>query len=126
MVNIYRTRRYYPFRCKYWKRDIKGVNDSNVLIHERKPDGIFYAKILSDKSKDHQELAGVIHFDYDELSIQTQDTVNIGIEDIVLLNNNEWFVTRVGERYFQRNAEFTRKPYKLTDITLRKIEKNGR
>lgn len=120
MIDIYQSRRKYPYRCTYWKRDLNGVMDNNTLIHEKTPDGVFYARIASSKYSDTQDVINVFHVAEQGLTLETQDIVSLEKDDIVLFRGQHWLAGRINNDPVQKNAEFGAKESNITYIELRK------
>ena len=120
MIDLNRSRRGYNYRCLYWKRDETGVMDNETLIHKKTPDGVFYAKIVSSKANDTQDVAGVFRVGYEGITIETQDIVHLDKDDIILFDNKKWLVGRVNNDPIQKNAEYSHKTSNKTTIELNK------
>lgn len=120
MVDIYRNRKGYPYRCLYWKRDVSHTMDNEELIHNAEPSGVFYAKVASSKFNDTQDIAGVFRVGTEGITIETNDIVEIDKDDLVQFDENVWIVSRVNNDPVQKNAEFGRKTSNKTLITLDK------
>lgn len=120
MVDIYRSRRGYNFRCIYWKRNVDEPMDNEDLVHNKRPDGIFYAKIISSKANDTQDIVGVFRVGIEGLTIETQDSVNLDKDDLVQFDEKIWIVGRVNTEQVQKNAEFGRSVSNKTIIELDK------
>ena len=120
MVDIYRSRRGYNYKCFYWKRDVGGIMDNEELIHKKRPDGVFYAKIVSSKANDVQDVAGVFRVGTEGISIETQDNVWIDKDDLVQFNGDIWIVGKVNSDPIQKNAEFSHSQSQKTIIELDK------
>lgn len=122
MIDLNRSRRGYNYKCFYWKRDISGVMDNEELVHKTKPTGIFYAKIVSSKSNDKQDIAGVFRVGIEGISIETNDIVNLDKDDLIQFDGKIWIVGRVNDDPVQKNAEFGHHTSKKTVIELNKGE----
>ena len=120
MVDLNRSRRGYNYRCFYWKRDENGIMDNEELVHNKKPDGLFYAKIISSKANDTNDIAGVFRVGTEGLTVETQDFINLDKDDIVQFDENIWLVGKVNTEQIQKNAEFGRKVSNRTTIELNK------
>lgn len=120
MVDLNRSRRGYNYRCLYWKRDESGIMDNEELVHNKKPDGLFYAKIISSKANDTNDIAGVFRVGTEGLTVETQDFINLDKDDIVQFDENIWLVGKVNTEQIQKNAEFGRKVSNRTTIELNK------
>lgn len=119
-IDLYRSRRNNFFKCNYWKRNVIGIQDNEELIHNITPSGIFYAKIVDSKMDTAQDIANVFRSGYEEMSIQTEDIVDIQHDDIVLFRGQLWFAERVNENVIEKNTQFSTKPSKQTTILIRK------
>lgn len=120
MVDIYRSRRGYNYKCFYWKRNENIPMDNEELTHNSQPSGVFYAKIISSKANDVQDVAGVFRVGTEGLTIETQDLVNLDKDDLVQFDEKIWIVGRVNSEQIQRNAEFGRRVSNKTIIELDK------
>ena len=120
MVDIYRKRTGYPYKCLYWKRDTSGAMDNEELVHKKVPTGVFYAKISTSKAKDTQDVAGIFRAGTEGLTIETNDIVFLDKDDLVQFNEDIWIVGRVNNEALQKNAEFGRFSSNKTFIELDK------
>ena len=120
MIDVYRQRRGYNFRCLYWKRDASSPMDNERLVHENAPSGVFYARIASSKSSDVQDVAGVFRVGTEGVMLETQDFVDLAKDDLVQFDESIWIVGRVNAEATQRNAEFGRITSTRTTIELDK------
>lgn len=120
MVDTYRSRRGYNYRCIYWKRKENGIYDNEQLIHNKRPDGIFYARITSSKANDTQDIAGIFRVGTEGITIETQDIIDLDKDDLVQFNEEIWLVGRVNSEQIQKNAEFGRITSNKTMIELNK------
>ena len=120
MVDLRRSRRGYNYKCFYWKRDISQTMDNEELVHNSRPTGVFYAKIVSSKSNDKQDIAGVFRVGIEGISIETQDIVDIDKDDLVQFDGSIWIVGRVNSDPVQKNAMFGHHSSKITVIELDK------
>ena len=120
MVDLFRSRRGYNFKCFYWKRDESGIMDNEQLIHNTLPSGLFYCKIISSKANDTNDIAGVFRVGTEGLTIETQDWVDLDKDDIVQFDEKIWLVGRVNTEQVQKNAEFSRRVSNRTTIELNK------
>ena len=94
--------------------------DNEELVHNKKPDGLFYAKIISSKANDTNDIAGVFRVGTEGLTVETQDFINLDKDDIVQFDENIWLVGKVNTEQIQKNAEFGRKVSNRTTIELNK------
>lgn len=120
MVDIYRSRRGYNYHCLYWKRDVSEPMDNEDLIYAKKPSGAFYAKIISSKANDVQDIVGVFRVGTEGITIETQDIVYLDKDDLVQFDGKIWIVGRVNSDQIQKNAEFGRAVSNKTIIELDK------
>lgn len=123
MIDIYRSRRGYNYKCTYWTRKENGIMDNEQLIHNNQPNGQFYAKIISSKAKDTNDIAGVFRVGTEGVTIETNDKVmNLDKDDLVKFNNQIWLVGRVNTEAIQKNSEFGQKISYKTTIELNRGE----
>ena len=120
MIDLNRSRRGYNYKCFYWKRDVSGVYDNEELIHKTRPTGVFYAKIVSSKANDTQDIAGVFRVGTEGITIETQDIVNLDKDDLIQFSGDMWIVGRVNSDPIQKNAEFGHNVSNKTTIELTK------
>lgn len=120
MIDLNRSRRGYNYKCFYWKRDVSGVYDNEELIHKTRPTGVFYAKIVSSKANDTQDIAGVFRVGTEGITIETQDIVNLDKDDLIQFSGDMWIVGRVNSDPIQKNAEFGHNVSNKTTIELNK------
>lgn len=118
MRDLRTSRKGYNFKCYYWNR-ANFNQSSEELVHKTTCSGSFYAKIVSDKDGDKENMAGnVFRVGFQTLSVETNDIIDLKKDDIVQLNGKNWIVTRVSERLNQKNAEFSSSMSKKTIISL--------
>ena len=123
MIDIYRSRRGYNYKFTYWTRKENGIMDNEQLIHNNQPNGQFYAKIISSKAKDTNDIAGVFRVGTEGVTIETNDKVmNLDKDDLVKFNNQIWLVGRVNTEAIQKNSEFGQKISYKTTIELNRGE----
>jgi hypothetical protein len=122
MIDLNRSRRGYNYKCFYWKRDVNGAMDNEELVHKTNPTGVFYAKIVSSKSNDKQDIAGVFRVGIEGITIETNDIVNLDKDDLIQFDGKIWLVGRVNDDPVQKNAEFGHKVSNKTTIELNKGE----
>jgi hypothetical protein len=120
MVDIYRSRKGYNYRCFYWKRDVSQPMDNEELIHTKTPDGVFYSKLASSQANDTQDIAGVFRVGTEGITIETQDNVNIDKDDLIQFDEKIWIAGRINSDPIQKNAEFGRFTSNKTIIELNK------
>jgi hypothetical protein len=92
--------------------------DNEKLVHEKTPSGMFYARIVNNKSTDTQDVAGVFRVGTQNITIETCDSVSINKDDIVQFDNEIWIVGRVTSYAIQKNAEYSSRYSKQTTIEL--------
>lgn len=120
MVNIYRSRKGKFYRCLYWKRNVDEPMDNETLVHNKIPDGVFYAKISSSKANDTQDFAGVFRVGTEGINIETEDIVDLDKDDLVQFDEAIWIAGRVNSDPVQKNAQFGRRTSNKTYIELNK------
>lgn len=120
MVDIYRSRRNNFYKVAYYKRNEKGVRDNDILTYNKKPDGYFYARFINDNRANDSNTAGVFNHHSDEANIITEDIVDIGPHDKIVLKGKEWVIVYVQETFINKNSEFSNNESKQTILTIRK------
>lgn len=118
MIDIYTSRRNRPYKCLYWKRDNLYYQNNEELKHRKVPSGIFYASVVSRKEKEKQDIVNVFHNNYETISLETEDKVDITQDDKVLFNDEIWLVLRVSEEYKTKNAFYLKNISKKTIIYI--------
>lgn len=121
MIDLYTSRRAYPLKCLLFKRDEKQLGDSDELIHNTQPSGIFYARIVSDKYNSSEQYANVFDIKYQELQLETNDKVNCEEHDIILVRRKKWLVISTREMPLLKNMEFSTTESKRTTILVRSV-----
>lgn len=118
-IDIYTSRRTKHSKCRYWKRDDRN-KDMSELAHEKAPDGIFYAKPVSASSSQSQDVGNMFMFDRNDATIVTDDAVDIDDEDVVEYDGSIWCVSNVQSSAYEKQSEFTSKTCERTYIRLRR------
>ena len=118
MIDLYSSRRNKPYKCLYWKRDNLHYLNNEVLKHRENPSGMFYASVVSRRDKENQDIVNVFHNNYESISLETEDKVNLKQDDKVLFNNEIWLVLRVSEEYKTKNALYLQNISKKTIIYI--------
>lgn len=120
MVDIYRKRVGYNYRCLYWKRDRTHDLDNEEIVHFHTPSGVFYAKKVSSNTRNAQDVAGVFRVDYNRIIIETNDKVFIEKDDLIKIDNVIWIVDKATTEDLQKNNEFGVNSSKKTIIDLQR------
>ena len=94
--------------------------DNEEIIHNYKPDGVFYAKIVSSKSNDTQDIADVFRVGIEGLTLETQDVIDLDKDDLVQFDGYVWLVGRINNDQLQKNAEYGNRTSNKTIIELNK------
>ena len=119
-VDIYNSRRTNYHKCKYWLRDENGHNDNEQLILNKKPDGIFYARVTDTDVRDEMAFGGVFQFNNEKLHIETSDDINgLRKNDKVEFMGKMYVVDYVSQRMINKRSEFISKNMYITSIYLR-------
>ena len=120
MIDLSRGRREYNYRCTYWKRKTNGVYDNEELIMKNNPNGIFWAKVVSERTNSSLDIGGVFHDCNDSITIETECVVKVEKDDIVKFNGFKWLVENVKVMPIQKNAEFGKRTSNITTIVLQR------
>lgn len=120
MIDVTRGRRGYNYKCTYTKRKKSGVMDNEELNYRNNTSGTFWAKIISERFNDSNDIGGVFH-DYSEsITIETECIVHIEKDDLVKFNGKEWRVENVRILPIQKNAEFGKRTSNKTTMVLQR------
>lgn len=117
MVNIYTSRRDYFDKVVYWKRN-ENIRDLAKYVYENKPDGLFYAKEITAESKESQQISNAFLFDNANITIYTEDAIDIEKNDIVKYENEIWRVVNIQKNFIHKTHQFMKKGYYRTFIQL--------
>lgn len=120
MINIYRPRRGKFRLCEFWLRDESNyVGDLSKWVIDKKPSGQFYAKPISEKTTNSQQLSNVFMFDQDNITLETEDEINIKRGAVVKYAGKYWMVDSFQLRPHLKETEFIEEEY-TTFIRIRK------
>jgi len=117
MINIYTSRRGNFDKVWYWKRN-ESIKDLSKYVYETKPDGLFYAKDVSVESQDNQPINNSFLFDNQSITLYTEDSVNLEINDIVKYEDEIWRVANVQFQHIHKTHQFMKKGYNRTYIQI--------
>lgn len=108
-VNIFHSRRTNFQECKYWVREEdEKIGDASQWILKKTPAGTFWAKEISPRLNQMNQLAGVFAFDKDTITLESSDDLSdIAQGCIVLYNGKVWFVKDVQCRVFNKETQFS-------------------
>ena len=120
-IDIYNSRRCNYFKCKYWLRNENNKNDDNELIHNSKPDGVFFAREIDEITKDTREYGGGFQIDITSVHLETTDEVK-GLDKNALIEycDELYIVDYVREKHVHKRSEYSCKDSKITTIYMRK------
>ena len=118
-IDLYQSRRAKFNRCEFFKC-VNGLSKEE-LIHKATPSGIFYAVEVSPKRGDGTNVAGVARFDRSQISIETDDDVDLlAVDDIVNFKNQPWIVVDIQFNIAIKRSEFSKSDHGFTVINLRR------
>lgn len=106
-------------KCKYWVRNNR-EKDLSELVHEKKPDGTFYAKEITAQTYQDNEIGNMFMFDQNSVTVFTLDSVDIKENDVVEYSGNYWNVNNVQRVSIKKQTEFLERTDNRTYIQLRK------
>ena len=121
-VNIYHSRRTNYRKCIYWIRDERdSVANASKWIANKKPAGSFYAKPISNKTTMNNQVSGIMLFDRNTITLETDDDIdNIQLNSIVKYNNVVWILENIQAIPHKKEMAFsTRIHYKYV-LTIRR------
>lgn len=113
MIDIYHSRRGHFKLCKYWNRNENdSVGDLSKWIINKKPDGVFYAKQITPKINQANQLNNVFMYDRNSVTIETSDKVDtIKRGSVVQFLNKEWLVQSVQFELHHKESEYSDDEY---------------
>ena len=120
--DLFHSRRTYYAECEYWIRDERqSVGPASEWILKNSSSGVFYAKEVSPRHNQMNQVGNVFAFDRNNIALETDDDVNeIDRGCIVKYNNEIWIVDSVQREIHRKESEFNVElDYKYT-INLRK------
>lgn len=92
-VDIFQSRRTNFFQCMWWTRDESGVGNSEDLIYQKQPSGIFYAKPKTSENDTKTTIQGVFMADVHTVTLESNDDLTgIATNDLVRFDNKIWRV----------------------------------
>ena len=118
-VDIYHSRRGHFKRCAYFNRDEDDyISDLTKWVLVNKPSGFFYAKEVSVKTNQANQLGNVLMFDKNMITLQTGDLVaDIKRGSVVEYLNHAWLVQSVQFELSRKETEFGEDRY-ITYISI--------
>lgn len=132
--DIFKNRRGYNERCKWWCRN---ENDTVYLLNDdaitpendeywmnKTPSGTFWANEVYSQTEDNNVIGGSFMFDKTTTTIKTRDNVSgLTNNDIILYQDNLWRVISVQTKEMRKQGlEFAKRPQIdiITFISLRR------
>lgn len=107
--------------CKFWKRNEENIGDSDKLIHNKKPDGLFFARLVNVKSKQEGNINGVILFSKDTTILySTDDLKDLERGDLILFRGEMWLVESVQNQQITKESQYFKEESFVYYINLRK------
>lgn len=119
MIDIYHSRRGHFRYCQYWNRDeSKEINDYTKWILSTFPNGSFYAKEVTSKTNQGNQINNIVMFDKNTITLVTNDKVSdIKRGSVVSYLNHAWLVENVQFETHLKESEFSTEEY-TTYITI--------
>lgn len=100
------SHRGYNLKCEWWSRE------KNSFGFEKNPNGLFYAKEISDKeyNRDYFGNNSMVLMERNTVMLQTPDNLHdIKTDDKIKFEDEEWFVASIGrKRIRNQQSEFTK------------------
>lgn len=118
-VNIYTSRRHNFDKVWYWKRN-DAIKDLSKYIYENTPDGFFYAREESPIDTGNAQTQNVYLYDKSNITLQTEDKVNLEINDIVKYMDEIWRVNNVQKQIIGKTHQFMKNVDTRTFIQITK------
>lgn len=117
MVDLRNSRRIYPYRCVYWKRDDDNGN-LDELTYETDYLGVFYAREVSSHATNNNEIMNVVLYNNHNITIETPDNPNIEMNDLVKFSDVVWRVDDLQKQEVHKTSYVSRRPAYHTIIRL--------
>ena len=121
-VDIYHSRRNNYTECEYWVRDERdAIGSPQEWILKNKSNGTFFAKTVSNKVNQQNQIQGVWMLDSNFRTIESDDHIE-GIKRgcIVKYRGELYMVESVQERIHLKESEFNTEEEFKTVISMRK------
>jgi hypothetical protein len=122
-VDMFTSRRKMFNECYYWCRSKTEENEdldedlgktifidpySKELSYEIDPSGTFEAIEINNYDRSSQIIGGSFMFDSSTVTLKTFDYIpELGVNDIVVYNDNVWRVVNISRRPMQRTKQFS-------------------
>ena len=118
-IDIYHSRRNTFNRCEFYTRD--ETADIEKLVHNKLPDGIFYAIEIAAIRSDKNDVGNVMRFDRNQITLKTGDDVaKLRPDDVVKYRGKLWIVSDLQYDIDIEESEFRREEQCDTIISLRR------
>lgn len=118
-VDIYTSRRHNFDKVWYWKRN-DAIKDLSKYVYETQPDGFFYAREMSPAATDNAQVQNVYLYDKSNISLATEDKVNLEVNDIVKYADEIWRVNNVQRAIIGKTHQFMKRVAYRTYIQVTK------
>lgn len=116
MIDLYHSRRNFHIKCEYYKASKDAP--LNELAHDRKPDGVFYARRESGQYSANSQANNIFQFEVSTVTLRTPDRVDLEPNDMVRFDGRAWIVQN-SQRIYKTDNEYKKDP-EATVIYLRK------
>lgn len=119
-IDIYNSRRDYPFQCEWIKR-LKGRRaNQESFKREDKPTGIFFAREVQGRERASEIAGDVIDNPYQTTTLESQDHLSeMQKGDIVIYGNIKWIVLSVTRKQINKRCYFSNSAGSVYLIELR-------
>lgn len=117
-IDIFMSRREFFNECWWWKREDSW--DANMLVHQKKPSGIFYAKEENPEQNRKEILNDVFQFDENTITLKTMDDISeMKSNDIVKYDGRVWMVSNIQRIKVKKQSQFLENTSYLSYLTLK-------
>lgn len=118
-INEYTSRRVNFELCYYWKRNDEEKDLSEYLLEEV-PNGRFYAREITAFTNRKQEINNTFLFDETTITIETNDTIEAKVGDVVYFDDEVWVVLNIQRKHIHKNKQFLKADYNRTYLQLKR------
>ena len=121
-VDIYHSRRANYTECNYWVRDERdAIGTPEQWIMKHQTSGTFWAKPITPKSNQQNQVSGVWMLDRNMLTIETDDHVtDITRGCLILYRGHVYMVESVQYHIHLKESEFNQEEECKTIINMRR------
>lgn len=119
-IDIYNSRRDYPYRCLFYKRKSKRSAEQEGIRRSDKPDGVFFAREIQGIERNSDEDSDVFDVPYQYETLETQDDLSQAQKgDLVVAGGSKWIILSITRKKLNRRSYFSIRPSSVYILELR-------